>query len=136
MNGKMDHNNIGPLFTKAFYRSFSPVAGTVIHYPEYPLERSIRLLAHYLIYESIKGANTIFYFQSSKYLCPSYIPSGKIGLYSLSYVFMFYTRKLTRLCAQAMVPSFSGLYACFLIGRDYIISLSQGFSLPEPSVEV
>ena len=93
---RVNRDNGRPSPCKSFIGQSTTMRRSVVHDPEHPLCRSIRLLPHDLINQPLKRLDSSLPFTSAEDSGAMNIPSGKVGQSASPLIFMFNTHLRAR----------------------------------------
>ena len=138
MDRCMDRNNSFPSLHKSLIGSITAMRRTIVHYPEYSVGRSIRLLSHNLIYQLYKRLNSCFLFATAKYSRSMDIPRCQISQCASPLILMLMLNSHGDAWSrwQRFRLSFSRLNAGFFVSRNNVISWTKWLTLPMLFVQV
>jgi len=136
MDWRMNGDDGRPSLCEPVIGDSTAMRRSVIHYPEYPLRRSVRFLAHDLIDQPLKGFDPGFSFTSAEDFRTMDIPSGKVSQSALSLIFMFNTHFRAGFGRECFSHSPSRLDAGLLVSGNHIIVGSQRHSHPAALIQV
>lgn len=136
MRGGMDLYGIGIPLGEPLDRGFPLMRGTIIGNPEDSPRRAIRLLSHDHIHELAVGFYSRGLLADSEELGLVHIPRGKIGQYTLSFVFKLHTPRLERQRPNTDELPVSGLNTGLFVSADHVFVGPQRVPFEQTEIEV
>jgi hypothetical protein len=136
MDRRVNRDNVFPSLDKPGIGSIPTMRRAVIHNPENPSRRTVRLLAHDLLNQPFKRFDPGFSFTSAENLRTVNVPGSKIGRRPFSFVFVFNAHHTTSLGRQGLCLSLPSLDAGLLVCRDDVIVRSERDALPNLLIQV
>lgn len=136
MDGGVNNDDVRPLGLQSINGSLSPMRGAIIHNPKNAPSRTVRLLGHDLLNETIKSNNSGCPLAMTENLRPTYIPRSKICPGTVTLVLMFNEHRAARGRWQCWMNPAATLYAGLFIGGKNIVIFLEILAFPLTGLEI